>query len=71
MKSVEVAGSKFEVKDGFLDLGLLEIKDIDEIVGLSTIKNLDHDAIQAGEGDNGNNALVNSIVPVHIPAGGS
>ena len=35
MKSVELAGTKFEVRNGFLDLGLLEIKDMDEIQGLS------------------------------------
>ena len=32
MKFVEVAGTKFEIKNGFLDLGLLEIKDMDEII---------------------------------------
>ena len=35
-----------------------------------TMKKFDRDTMQAGEGDNGNYALINSIVPIHIPAGG-
>ena len=33
------------------------------------MNNIDHDAMQAGEGDNGINALIHSIVPVHVPEG--
>ncbi|GAH19694.1 unnamed protein product [marine sediment metagenome] len=37
MKFVEYKNEKFEIKDGFLDLGLLEIKDISEIEGLDKV----------------------------------
>ncbi|UCC18454.1 MAG: hypothetical protein JSV62_10085 [Promethearchaeota archaeon] len=49
MKSVEVAGSKFEVKNGFLDLGLLEIKDMEEIQGLSKLKDLKNLELSSNE----------------------
>ena len=38
MPSVEYKGEKYEAKDGFLDLGLLEITDISEIKGLDKLK---------------------------------
>ena len=49
MKSVELAGNKFEVKDGFLDLSLLEIKDITEIQGLSKVKDLNNLELSSNE----------------------
>ena len=49
MKSVELAGTKFEVMDGFLDLGLLEIKDIDEIIGLDKLKGLTNLELSSNE----------------------
>ena len=49
MKSVELAGTKFEVKNGFLDLGLLEIKDIEEIIGLEKIKGITNLELSSNE----------------------
>ncbi len=49
MKSVELAGTKFEIKNGFLDLGLLEIKDIGEIIGLDKLKGLTNLELSSNE----------------------
>lgn len=49
MKSVEWAGSKFEVKNGFLDLGLLKIKDMEEIMGLDKIDGLKNLELSSNE----------------------
>ena len=38
MKYVEVNGEKFEIKNNFLDLGLLDINDISEIIYLDKIE---------------------------------
>ena len=37
MEAVEYKGEKYEVKEGFLDLGLLEIEDISDIKGLDKL----------------------------------
>ena len=49
MNSVELAGTKFEIKDGFLDLGLLGIKDIEEIIGLDKVKDLNNLELSSNE----------------------
>ena len=37
MNQVEYKGDTYEVQEGFLDLGLLEITNIDDIHGLDTL----------------------------------
>ena len=49
MISVQWAGTKFEIINGFLDLGLLEIKDIEEIIGLDNVKGLNNLELSSNE----------------------